>query len=851
LRVRIAGFRLLFASLLALFIACGHEALAGESNTGCLNTRIDGPDKKGENTQSKIGKEAAMERLRGDYSLDGVARKHIEVEFDDLKGLSQPMTQRTTIQVKNHPDTVFIHPDLSIVLGAPADSIVVGFALGTPAGLPAIDEPTRELHKGYQPIIKSRWRTGGFTLEQTAFCVLPVDEAVRLGTEKQDVVVRVAVTNDSDGPATTALVLLPGKAGGSQMEDQGYSPLRAPASRWQQEKMTVADVQGSLMVNGRVLLTYRSSAPTPVALQPKLGVLQGPSKDLITVNNGLCFDLQLKPRETRYLDFVMAGNSKLYSGTERHRLAAEDFQTALQKAESRWDRALEPGMKLRTPEPRLNNIYKHLILSCLANVPKEPGVPWVMPQHSPGLAGWVWPWEFSAVSVQLDSLGFPKDTEACLRWFTEHQSGIGKYGRKDIGPDGDVTSAHGCYIGVNSPRWMNETGSVLWMLGAHYRYSRDAAWLAANRAGILAAWNWVQKQRDTTRSTGADGRRVAHFGLLPKGRSSDWAGHLYYYCWSDGYTCKGMAETAAAFRSAGVPEADRLSGDADEYRGCIRDTLEKVAFNDPETGLLFLPNTVYFRQEDRGNGGVWVADGPRTLFDVGILNPVTDVKYWQPMLELVQRRWGTLGGLMCHFNLMDNIDEWNVPADSPFWYVLNTEVYWHRDFLARGELEKALLVFYSSLVYGMSEDTFETVERVNVAESNFAPFQPNSSGNGRVLAMLRRLVIDEQDEAQGKLWLLRGCPRRWFTPGKSIGFADAPTVFGKTALRTTCTDRAITVDIDAPADPAMKQLCVAVRHPAGRKPKKVTVNGAIAAIDAEIVTLNAPSGRHHIVAEYD
>jgi hypothetical protein len=799
----------------------------------------------------KITREAALERLRGDYSLEGVARKRIEVEFDDLKGLSQPMTQRTTIQAKNHPNSVFVHPDLSIVLGAPDDSYVIGFGLGDPARLPAVAETTREPHKRYQPIVKSRWQTGGFTLEQTAFGVLPADEAVHSGTEKQDVMVRVAVTNDSDAPANTALVLLTGKAGGTQMKEQGYTAFLAPVSRWQQETMKVANVQGSLTFDGQVLLTYRASAPTPVSLQPKVEVVQGESKEPVTVNNGLRFELQLRPRETRYLDLVISGNSNLYPETERARMAAEDFQNALQNAESRWDQTLEPGMKLSTPEPRLNNIYKHLVLSCLQNVPKEPNVPWLMPQHSAGLAGWVWPCEFVKVSVPLDSLGFHKDTEACLRWFSEHQSGVGKYGDKSIGPDGEVTSAEGCYVGVGSPRWMCETGVGLWMLSAHYRYSRDAAWLTANRVGMLAACDWVQKQRDMTRTTEADGKRVAHFGLLPKGRVHDWAGHFYYYCFSDGYTQKGMAEMAAAFRSAGDPQADRLTADADEYRRSILDTVEKVAFKDPETGLLFLPNTVYFRQEDRGNGGVWLLDGPRVLFDLGILDPVADAKYWQPLLEIVQRRWGTLGGLMCHFNFTEGIDQWTVPPESPFWYVLAGDACWHRDFLARGEYEKALLVFYSSLVYAMSEDMFETVERVNVADSNFAPFQPNSSGNGLVLTMLRRIVIDEQEEAKGTLWLLRGCPRRWFAPDKSIGVADAPTVFGKMALRTTCTDRTITIDIDSPADPALKRLCVAVRHPASRTPKKVTINGANAKMEGEFVTVNAPSGHLQIVAEYD
>lgn len=801
----------------------------------------------------EITPEAAMERLQGDFSLDGVAKRRIEVEYADLLGLSQPLTQRTSIQVKNHPDVVLVHPDLSIVLGAPADSFCVGFALGTPARLPTVVEAVHELHKGYLPIVKSRWKTGGFTLERIAFGILPEDEAVRTGEEKQDVMIRMAVTNDSDAAATTSLVLLPGIAGGTQMESYGYGALRVPPSRWQQENMKVAEVQGSLMVNDRVLLTFRTSAPTPVALLPKLDVVQGEAKEAIPVNNGLRFELQMQPKETRTIDLVAAGGSKLYPESERARMAAVDFDTALQEAESRWDRILEPGMKLVTPEPRLNNMYKHMVLACLANVAKEPNLPRLLPHHTPALTGNIWPWEFAYVSIPLDSLGFHKDTEACLQWFTGHQTGVGKHGDKDIGPDGDVTSKHGCFVGGGpfAPRWMNETGSVLWMMAEHYRYSRDDQWLKANRDSILAACDWIKQQRDTTRASDADGRRVAHYGLLPKGRPHDWEGRYHYFCWTDGYTQKGLTETATAFRSAALPEADSLAKEADEYRRCILDTLERVAYRDPELGLLTVPNTVYFGKGDPENVGVWVADGPRALFDVGILDPVADVEYWQAYLDITQRRYGTLGGLMCHFGSDGGALNWKTDQNSPFWYVINTEVYWHRDFLARGELEKALLVFYGSLAYGVSPDMFETVERVCVTDSNYAPLSPNASSNGRALTMLRRLVIDEQDEAKGTLWLLRGCPRRWFAPGKAIEVADAPTVFGKTAFRTTCTDLAIAIDIDAPADPTLKQLCVAIRHPGRKAPKMVTVNGAAIEFKNETAAIPSPTGRLRIVAEYD
>jgi len=151
----------------------------------------------------------------------------------------------------------------------------------------------------------------------------------------------------------------------------------------------------------------------------------------------------------------------------------------------------------------------------------------------------------------------------------------------------------------------------------------------------------------------------------------------------------------------------------------------------------------------------------------------------------------------------------------------------------------------------MSQDTYQTVERMDLFDGSYTPVQPNASANGRCIEMMRRIVIDEQDEAQGTLWLLRGCPRRWFAPGKSISVSDAPTVFGKTALRTACSDHTITIDIDPPADPAMKLMCVAVRHPARQKPRKVTINGASTTMEGEIVTVNASSGHVRIVAEYD
>ena len=90
---------------------------------------------------------AAYERLRGKFSLQSVAKDHYEVTYEDVLGLCQPLTQRMTLQAKNHPGIVFLHPDLSITLGNEGASYALGFALGTPAQLPKIGAPVESLHQ--------------------------------------------------------------------------------------------------------------------------------------------------------------------------------------------------------------------------------------------------------------------------------------------------------------------------------------------------------------------------------------------------------------------------------------------------------------------------------------------------------------------------------------------------------------------------------------------------------------------------------------------------------------------------------------------------------------------------------
>ncbi len=755
--------------------------------------------------------EQETRRLLERFSLEGVAREHIEVTWEDLDGPGVPITKRVPIEARHHPDIVFVQPDLSIALGNDDAALGFGLALGAARRMPRVGEPTLRLKDGYLPIVESEWRVDSLVLRETAFCVLPADDEVTTGREPQYLRVRLTLTNEGTAPAESEAALLIGRMHGSQ--NVNYGPFLAPETRWQQTGLDLRADEPVVLLGGRALLAYRAEEGVRAVL-----------------DDALCLSATLAPGGTRSVDLVMPTGRGLCSPEELTAAAAAPYEAALSRAVEYWKRPLARGMKLTTPEPRLNDIYRHIVLSALASTKKEPDRPWEAPYQNLFAQPMVWPWEFASMAAPLASVGYAEELRPSLRFFTERQNGVGPYadGR---GPDGDVLTTEGCYTGT-SMYWMCETGAVLWALAENALYAGDREWLREQRPGILAAWEFLQRERARTRLRYDDGRKVEYYGLLPKGRVHDWEGRRHHFGFSDGYTWQGMSRMAEAFRVAGLPEADRLTREADEYGRCILEVARRSQFADPETGLTLIPNTVFYREGVRG--GLWWTDGPLALFAVGLLRP--EDPYFGSMVEYLERTSGTRMGLLNHME---------GPPDNPFWYLNITERTYYRDFLARGEFEKALLVFTATFVYGLSHDCYQTVERVNLDDGNYAPFQPNPSGNGRMVEMLKRMVVDEQDPRT--LWLLRGCPSRWFAAGQTIEARDAPTLFGTVAVRSRAREGEIVLGVTPPAQWPPDGLRVVVRDPERRPFRQVTVNGRPARMEGETLHLTEPAKAFRIV----
>ncbi len=826
---------------------------------------------------------AILERLGEQYSLESVARDRVDVNWKDLQGGATPLSQFVRVEERHHPSHVYVQADTSVALGTRVDAqsqvpnpqavsldvtIGLGFALGSPAMLPDYNKVSRKLLNNYLPIVQSQWQSGDIKIDQTAFAFLPSDNEVVTGKETQYAVVRMQLTNTSSSPRNTSLLaLVCPKLKDTQT--MMYASYQAPPTRWQQDPAnircfgdtlsrnigdtlsrnigdtlsrntgdTLSRTETALEMDGKLLLLCRLDSGVSASYHQTLPNTQGGELQPGKFTNCLKFDVKLGPKQTRTIDFVLPGTGELYPLSELAAMRKVTFNRALTRVKRHWESALKPSMKLVTPDERVNDVYKYAILSNLQFLVKTPDRPWRAPYQTPHAMPMTWPWEAATTMTPMISVGYARECEPAISYFTERQVGIGSYAEGDAPgcysvpakPLGEFKATKGAYVGY-SLYWANETGSVLWLMAEQYRYSGDKAWLERNRPGILAAWKFIQNARKQTEVRDEKGERVAYYGLLPRARSHDWDGWRYHFTFSDAFTWFGMSEMAKAFAEAGLPEARQLAADVAEYRKCILSAVERAQHQDQETGFTFIPISALWQRGTESDTGVWNLDGPMWLFYVGLLDPFD--KRFDAMEAYVDRKYGRMMGICGRMG-----------PGSDMWYVNQSDDAYYNMYLARGEYEKALLVFNSNFAYCMSNDTYQAVERIDAGDPGFCPLQPNASGHGRLIEMIRRMVIDEQDAGNGVLWLLRGCPRKWFARGKSVVAENAPTLFGKMAIRTKSSGNSVTIEIDPPASSSLREMRIVVRHPSRTAPKQATVNGAAAKVEND--TLVIPASKDHL-----
>jgi len=125
------------------------------------------------------------------------------------------------------------------------------------------------------------------------------------------------------------------------------------------------------------------------------------------------------------------------------------------------------------------------------------------------------------------------------------------------------------------------------------------------------------------------------------------------------------------------------------------------------------------------------------------------------------------------------------------------------------------------------------------------------------LLLLRDMLVMEAPAKWGEpnteLRLLYGTPKAWFEQGKTIRCENMPTEFGPVSVMVEAARGSVRANIRPPTRNPWQRLVIRLRHPEGRRWRRVLVNGKPwTGADAarELVTLQPGPETFSIKVEY-
>lgn len=816
------------------------------------------------NLKMKTNSRSSLEEL----TFDRVASSHNEVTYHEVaKHYGGPMSKHPVISVKGHPEVIWVRPDMGI--GMVANSFA--FGVGSPVRQIPWREVSRSLMRCYLPIVISTWREGPLVFTQTSFATLIGARAVRNGHEKQVAVVEMSILNTDPTAAQRESLW-------------AFVPCAIPAKGVPPFPYNTYDLF-------EVVGTLPAIQDNPI--EPKdnvfregplsIGVYRADSSIRTSAyDNVLRFPVELRPGEKKSIHFMITSSARGLTADELTAATELDSSSALDQRVADLEGILERGTQIHVPDAVVNNIYRAQILHNQSEILQAADEDYCVPVQ--GYQG-VWPWEAMKLTVHWDSIGHHDDVQKCLEYFLKVQGRFPPHGNfkgkegtfggtfafEESGWEKDTRSTlYGQLAKINAgkegefPNWMSGTGAMLYAFATHYRYTRDREWLRRVAPALVPACDWIITERQATKKKDEKGEKVLYFGLLPIGRAYDTAeeairqlasdGELtggrmddrhapldtYYPCFTDSYSSQGLSSIAEALAEIGHPQGTRLVKEAKAYREDILEVMRRTRTTDanaaPYPERLFRPPA-------------WAefATGALAYLDTGFIEPRDEA--FEQLENYMKRKWnrGMLG-------LTGGMEKNGDPHGTNSFYVNFSEDIWHRGWLLRGEIEKALLAFYSMLGYGLDKQTLVTVERFHLADQRYAPFFMDTSASARVCGLIRQALLLEE----GRVFhLLAGVPRRWLEAGEKIEVTRGVTVGGKISfnMKSQADEGKIIFDLAlAELRPEeVENVRLRLPHPTRQKMKSVLVDGKSWARfnpKTEIVELEPKTGRTEVVAMY-
>jgi len=486
----------------------------------------------------------------------------------------------------------------------------------------------------------------------------------------------------------------------------------------------------------------------------QMGMGSAPTHNMriLDVYNVIHFQVEIEPGERKNFSLAFLVNYENVNENHVAFLKQAAKETACQRALAKFKEPFsDQKTKLWFTSSSWEDIFVALQLSSLQLMIKFADEQWLKPtQGGSSERHFVWVWEAVCMLRPLLWLGhFEQVKRALLYLFSLQDAGCP--------PEGKFTSLEGA-IGTTGPKWMNSTGSALGLAAEYYLYTRDESFIKEYLPRILAAASWNIKEIRATRKLNPDGSRPLYYGLMPFGCATD--GDIgYIVAFTDTYTYWGLKKTVQLLEVLGHEKAQEFRHEVDQYAHDIQTAIKGLTRPDG-----YIERKIVTQDDGTVHSAKFenIAGAIHFVY-TDLLDPQSET--FKRYMAYFERHCadGAFLGMMDRDVAYMGIGEW----------------LWQDAYLKCGEWKKAFLATETNLKFGMTQDTYQVQERFSRFNPAFTPWQPNGSGNGKILEMMLKSIYFEIGDTA---LLLGGIPWVWLQESGSLTLKNLYTPHGRISV---------------------------------------------------------------------
>jgi len=485
-----------------------------------------------------------------------------------------------------------------------------------------------------------------------------------------------------------------------------------------------------------------------------------------------------------------------------------DFAAALGETRRFWLAELAKGMQVHVPDQRLMNAYQAWLAYNAIDVDKVDG--YYEPHDGAHFYEEVYGYSAARYAFVLDLYGRHGDAEAYLATLMNAQT-----------PDGLLSWNFG----------LTDTGMLLVALAQHYRLTGDVEWLRTVARKAVLACEWLRRARAEARGKPTADPSVT-YGLIRFRSYCDYPTPVVGYL-HNAYCAEGMRQIGAVLAEIGLADASWIKREAARYRRDVLRSMRQATIEVNGRPVIPLePDTQRLLRDSNYRSTNYYTLVASMMLECGLPEPRS--VEGRTYTEFLRREGGIQLGV-CEF--AGGIDH-----AYTYGYML------HR--LLNGEPERFILGVYASLAYGMSRETYSSVEVTMLKTGENYMTLPHLYSGTQQLLMLRTMLVLEDGE---DLILCLATPRQWLQDGKRVEVRDACTLFGPMSfsIESHVSKGEIEAHVTPPTRRPPHAVKLRLRHSDGRRIRSVSVDGRPwAQHDDETVWLPVGVGGIQVVASY-